>query len=1107
ITCVASPGLSGRYWVNVTVDGDPAASASAWSFSYTLSRTPLLRAIRPAAGPPGASTAVIVGTTSALTRDCAPTNWGDSDCLGGVLFGDRLCDLPEGDVAAVVNSAYRSRWGGTTFGLNCTLPAPRANNPLLPSAVPRLGTAAFLNVTPLFEATSRGGALSVAKTAWLYTPDGLPYMYAQYPEVYDISPTAGSTAGGTRVTIRGRGFPNLDPNDLNDLNGLNGNRDTVEVLLGGAPCVVAASSYDTLVCVTSPRPAAGAAATATSAVPLSYSNTVRIGGHYPGMRGAEYEVYPLPSAEAAPGFRGLWRLNTTMRVGDAQYGGTAAVLMDRVEGLDSLAAPDAGAHCSRVKGFFVAPRAASYSFTLVADDYAQLNGTWIENGTEVKRALYNATSWNYIDNWNLNEKPRPLSLAAGQPVLLELNHCNTISRGVLQLGVRASSPDTRPNSIGEAQRLRVTTAHVPRSVAVKLLYGGRTTGSSGTTAVTAVWVSVTVDDASRFTDWRLGLSLVVEGASVTFPLAATTAEIAAAIFGALLGPSDTAAGRAAFGVRKVRQADNRTITIELGADAVVLPTLLISSARLVELPGLLPLPGPPAAAAACKWANPLLAPVAGSAAAEAYGSAASLLALGRRPGPAAPNLTALYATFNLSVQPAPALMDAAAAAVPGGTWQLTVAGGSSTTGTTATMLPYDATPDQVYDAVVSLIGAGRTTADFNPTVTVTAAVREGAYLATIWNITLPDWPVDDSTTLLPLPGPGFPADALLAVEVRRASQLPGGAVRVALGAACEWAEFRILDDPVDVVASRLASLPGLGAPERISRWYSNDTSFNLVFEHDPQTNPGDQPLLRVTDWQALVGPGASATVTTDYAGSNDQFFGPLPVDMMQLAVGAPGSIRLAVNGVPGACAHPSGLCAFGHDAAATPNVTGVSTPLLGFGAAQATAELTILGRGFERGGAGTAGGDGSGSTNSSSSSSSSSAVSVTVGGVGCEVVRSNDTSITCLLPRAVPAGLRPLAVLVPGWGYAAGAPPLLVDGTMSVTALSPPVLAFAGRTIFSVLGEGVDESGGCSALRLSLGGLACAVVACSPTALTVLYPGGVRCGLGALRTRRQAGRV
>ena len=99
------------------------------------------------------------------------------------------------------------------------------------------------------------------------------------------------------------------------------------------------------------------------------------------------------------------------------------------------------------------------------------------------------------------------------------------------------------NSLAEVQRIAVSSAVRARQVTLKYLYPAGVSTSLYT-------VTVTASDSARFESERVGLRLVINGVSVTVPIAWTTAAIDDAIEGALGG--SYASADTSFGVRKVR---------------------------------------------------------------------------------------------------------------------------------------------------------------------------------------------------------------------------------------------------------------------------------------------------------------------------------------------------------------------------------------------------------------------------------------------------------------------------------------------------------------------------------------------------------------------------
>jgi hypothetical protein len=240
---------------------------------------------------------------------------------------------------------------------------PHRSGPLLQVAGvhPGLGTAGSFNVSMQYEAGFRGARPLVHNMAYLYDRAGQAYMYQTYPVVNSISPNNGSTAGGTLVTISGRGFPTLDL-------GLGG--DTLAVKLYGVPCAIQSSNYTTIVCRSGPAP---------TSPPPGFAVALR--GQFPAMRGGELEIY---TGIGAFSLANMWQLNNTITVSAARPGSFKSVLMDTAEARDFQLNPNS---CARIKFMFMAPEAGNYSFMMVANDYGQLNATrlqvcgWAEPGS------------------------------------------------------------------------------------------------------------------------------------------------------------------------------------------------------------------------------------------------------------------------------------------------------------------------------------------------------------------------------------------------------------------------------------------------------------------------------------------------------------------------------------------------------------------------------------------------------------------------------------------------------------------------------------------------------------------------------------------------------
>lgn len=128
-----------------------------------------------------------------------------------------------------------------------------------------------------------------------------------FPTVSSVTPAIGSVAGGTLVTIRGAGFPEIDQqpaaakcnNGWGDGDGVGGGRSkddtqgscsgaassasgstlSITVGGGGAPCDIVSSTFDTALCLTRPLTQAAAQQQAT------------VGGTSAGLRGISLDTF------------------------------------------------------------------------------------------------------------------------------------------------------------------------------------------------------------------------------------------------------------------------------------------------------------------------------------------------------------------------------------------------------------------------------------------------------------------------------------------------------------------------------------------------------------------------------------------------------------------------------------------------------------------------------------------------------------------------------------------------------------------------------------------------------------------------------------------------
>ncbi|KAG2491954.1 hypothetical protein HYH03_009686 [Edaphochlamys debaryana] len=1009
ITCVTSPGEASTYLVTVVVGSNPPATI--YGFTYSDSLTPTLRAVSPSAGPPGTLTHLVGKLTWYLHyQDCKPADWGEVSCVSAITFGGWLCrqDVDNPDTVLQFSpfadwNRYYNGWSGL-YRVGCTVPEPRVGE-----LQPALGTAGSFNATIHFEGSLNGGQPLPDTLSYQYDVAGNPYQFQLYPEVDSVSPAAGSAAGGTVLTITGRGFPDLSMRP----------GDSVAVSMGGAPCAVLTSEYGKVTCMTGARPEGGAAAN-QDAVPLK--------GLYPAGRGVEYEFYNLTDSSPfmnnwSDTFRNLWRINNTFKVTDVGNGSYAEILTG---GWDSPNYAEKW-HCSAMKAFFTAPLPGDYRFYMEADDFGQLNATWVENGVEVSRTIVNLTTWAPADDFFKydTQASAPITLAEGQNVLLQSSHCNTNSVGHQQVAVRVPVPEPRLNSLAEQQVITITNQYTPRRLYIKYLYGAGAETMAFTISVLSM-VESSLDNPS------LGLRLIFNDAVVVLPLTAAAADMTAMVEAAFGGQYSLGSNRAEFGIRKQRTLGS--LTLEIGIDAQLVEQTGFEDlmAQLVTIP---PRTGTFVPSDAnCTYYNEYNRPAPGAAVAS--------------PPPVAD------ATAGLLLVIAPS--QPVAAVIPSGNILLKL----PTTEVPLT-LPYDA--DEVLMAA-----ALRNLTNYDATVAVNSTAREGVFFARIWNITFPSWAINSVPTIIAQPDTDtIPDGVMVYTETRPASDPLSGAFLLAFGGYCEYVSIDVASNS-EQMAAALSLLPTVAKPLRVAVEGGITSSLKFTITFDPFKNRGDLPPLRVLDFSGVDGVNPNVTVTTLRDGSMDAFYAPIPTEFLRLATATPNTIKASANGAPFACADPTGACPFAFSDALTPNITAVSPAALVFSVASEL-PLTITGTGFTL--------------------ASSAFANVTVGDTPCAVQSLSDTRIVCRVSDSTPAGLRPVKVNVQAVGFAAGAFSVAVE-TLFVTGVSPSpaVVSASGQSVLRFTGKGFDPAS-CGSNTILIGTVAAVSVACNATALTVLYPG------------------
>ncbi|GAX81120.1 hypothetical protein CEUSTIGMA_g8554.t1 [Chlamydomonas eustigma] len=359
ITCETVAGSAGAYSLTVLVDG--TSSDNQCCFSYSDSLTPTLKAVQPAAGPPGSNVQIYGADVWQVDYDCSQWSYITTDpCVGEITFGDYLCGINSENIALVYDAVgYSGFFQDSVYSLNCTLPDA------LVMPAPGLGVGASLNATVHFGANMNGGSALVERGAYIADSTGdRPYLFQLYPVVNSVSPSQGSLAGGTLLQISGSGFPDTSLPLLNN---------SINITVGWATCTVVSSNYSQVLCLT---PSSGSTTSTTSSLTLPNGTSV-----YPGMRGISFEVYNYSYTS----FSDLNNLGSGAITVQSTNGSSFAL-----QGLweTPFSLYNVPYYCDRSKAIFIPPSTGNYTFWLAADDMAQLKATWMQaNGTQATEVV------------------------------------------------------------------------------------------------------------------------------------------------------------------------------------------------------------------------------------------------------------------------------------------------------------------------------------------------------------------------------------------------------------------------------------------------------------------------------------------------------------------------------------------------------------------------------------------------------------------------------------------------------------------------------------------------------------------------------------------------
>uniref|UniRef100_A0A383WCP6 Fibrocystin-L n=1 Tax=Tetradesmus obliquus TaxID=3088 RepID=A0A383WCP6_TETOB len=970
------------------------------------------------------------------------------------------------------------------------MPSPSMGDPQV-----GVGVAGNTNVSLSFEGRTAGGLAASRRASFLAAPGKAPRQFQVYPVVQSVRPATGSAAGGTLVTIAGRGFPSSS---------MPGNNAITQLLVGGVPCQVVASNFSSITCRTQPQPSAPqpavmacsangtvAAASNDTSNSTAASNTTSsnggqscssgsFGGLFPGMRGVMYEQFNRTVGYSQLGeVLQNWTLNFT--AGDASAVLGAAWESPTIEAVS---------FCTRSRAFFTAVNPGNHSFWVVADDFARLRATFADGSSAW---LVNITGYTGgMNEWaaSPSQRSRPVLLAAGEALLLEAVHCQSPS-GPSRLQVGVTVPNTQPewSSTPEVQRVTVRHSLFGQQRLLTLL------APAGNDSVINITLAAT--DPAVLRHPNLGLNVTVNGSSLPALVAVADGQQGADAMARLLRQVLKLSSSLALGVEWSAAADGRSVTYQVAAAGSTNIGLLSSVGVSATVAAIAPAPAVPGTCpnATCAFSTPvwvlsnLSSPdnnTSGSVYYATYPQVPIFSSVCSQPLPAAAADASAPTLDGITVAVVPVT-------VPGvdlRAVQLSIWGSDPFN---VIQLPWNASAAAVAAAVDLATG-------FRPTVTQRRVLD---YSWRLSNNTLPF-----NTALQPADttagAPQLPDGASLTLQLfRNASQPFGGSFTLSLGSFCDAVTVQV-GESEDSFRAKINSLPGVGgahAADGVEVQRAVDENARLIYTVTFSSLAGDLPELRVVDSSNVTGSQPSVTVTTLQNGSTDAFYGPIPGEMLRVPVTYNNTVQLEVNGVAAACgstyettlslppgsAADAAVCGFSHSIAATPIVTRV-VPTVPINASNLV-PVVIDGTLF--------------STVAKDNT-------VFLGPSPCSNVAVRATSgqyatqLGCSITAETTTGVRQVLVTVAGRGLAAGNFTVSLK-TLLLVSRSPAssTLSGAGITVFNINGRGFDTAR-CSRNWVWVGGVQCAVLSCTTKQLTVWYPGGVEDAAAAVRVSVQS---
>ncbi|XP_024153621.1 PKHD1 like 1, tandem duplicate 1 isoform X2 [Oryzias melastigma] len=392
-----------QYVVYVNVDGVPIPNSNKCygyytsyqcSF-YTVSyRTPTIQSLSPVSGPPG----TLVTVRGRIYSDVYGSNTDLSSNGLNVRFlrsfmGGMPCDLliPESDnLYNLQLDSETSTWGYMSCKMTGTYVGHHNMSYILDDEF--------------------GRSLPDKSLFWVSSLDKLS-MFQTFAEVTGVSPSEGSTMGGTLLTIHGRYFDQTDQ--------------PAQVLVGGLPCEVQSVSDDKILC-------------RTAAHQMKSDNTKL----YPGGRGLKMEAWN----DTRPRY-----LTDILSYNE----NTTGYWSQLIDSLPHTFPREIEYFTSRTRGFLVPPATGNYTIYLLCDDRCEL---YLSNSSRPEDQVKIADQPRYVSSYKLDsQKSKVLSLEKGKPYYMELLHQEyavvaTINIGLFR-GDSSFTEDQTDDAVNEVQRI------------------------------------------------------------------------------------------------------------------------------------------------------------------------------------------------------------------------------------------------------------------------------------------------------------------------------------------------------------------------------------------------------------------------------------------------------------------------------------------------------------------------------------------------------------------------------------------------------------------------------------------------------------------------------